>query len=84
MENKNVKIVVYLKNNLQKFIKNPKLSLNHIYDMGDNYLFSVKSKEEKDLMDPYYLVNKKTLKISEFAFQNNIKEFNNALKNKVY
>ena len=75
------KVIVFLKNEVAK---DPELLLNHIYDMGDKWLFSVKSKKEIDLMDPYYIADKKTLKISNFAFQKDIEKFKEALKNKVY
>ena len=64
--------------------KDPELSLNHIYDMGTVWLFSVRKKDDIDLMDPYYVANKKTLKISDFKMLDHLKEFNEALKHKVY
>ena len=60
------------------------LKLNHIYDMGKNWLVSVRSNTDADLMDPYYIADKKTLKIKEFSMLNHLKEFNEALKKKVY
>jgi len=60
------------------------LILNHIYDYGDNWLVSVKTKKDSDLMDPYYIANKKTLKLESFAMLNDLPGFNKALKNKVY
>lgn len=64
--------------------KDPKLYLNHIYDMGKYWLVSIKTKEDSDLMDPYYIADKKTLKITDFKMLDHLRELNAALKNKVY
>ena len=70
---------------LQKEIeKDPELTLNHIYDMGNDWLFSVRTKKDVDLMDPYYIADKKTLKIYSFKLLEHLPEFRSALKKKVY
>lgn len=71
-----------IKEQVSKIDKN--FLLNHIYDYGDNWLVSVKTKKDSDLMDPYYIANKKTLKLDPFAMLNDLPRFNKALKNKVY
>lgn len=78
IDSKDVKILE------RKISKSKELELNHIYDMGDNWLISVRTDKDVDLMDPYYIADKKSLKIYTFKLLDHLSEFNKALKNKVY
>lgn len=63
----------------------PALSIYKILDGGDVYFFAVRRPEVKkgEEIDPWYTINKKTLKIEGFQPHTSIKKFNAATKNEV-
>lgn len=55
-----------------------------IYDGGDRYLFGMKDpKSKEEPLDPWYTIDKKTLKIKGFHPYEDWKFFEKALKHKV-
>ena len=65
---------------------NPKyFKVYAVYEAGSNYMFGIKNRENlnDEPLDPWYMINKKTLKISGFAPHDDLKLFNEALKHPV-
>lgn len=73
---------------INKYFSDAKgVKIDTIFDGGDRYLFKVRNtaygNPEVDTMDPWYVIDKKSLKIKGFQPPENIKWFNNTLQNEV-
>lgn len=60
--------------------------LNCVLDFGNKYVISVEKKEsdQEMLMDPYFSVDKKTGRLSEFNPLMDIERFKKEIKNPLY
>lgn len=56
-----------------------------VYDMGNRYLFGIKAKKSnnEEPLDPWYTINKKTLKIDGFLPHLEYDSFEKALANPI-
>lgn len=72
---------------IDKFFKKaPALHVDEVFDGGSRYLFKIKNdryKNEKDLIDPWYTIDKKTTKVEGFLPYKETQWFNETLKHPV-
>jgi len=59
-------------------------SVRKLYDLGSAYLFYISRKEYsgEEILDPWYTIDKKTMKITGFVVHDHLEEFRKAMTSK--
>lgn len=68
--------------NIRKLFLPEYFSVRKMYDFGDAYLFYISRKEYdgEEILDPWYTIDKKTMKITGFVVHDHLEDFRKAMQ----